>query len=207
MGWDVPNMYIEASFKGSDHWYLVAKPWNIFTGLQYSKAFLLGHGKYGKMPGWSPVKNLKGLPKNPSRDLSKLIDSYRDEIKDPTHLTLSELESIDLEKEIELPENGIDEVRLKDWGRYYGFYKNMKDSDVTRGINTESFSKEELKEVIEKGEKDYENFVLKADREKRKHYSSGFEEMLAFMQKFCEDGEYNTLERNKDQIRLVIWTH
>lgn len=207
MGWDVPDMYIETSFEGSDHWQFVAKPWNMFTGLEYCKAFLLGHGKYGKMPGWEPVTELRGLPDDTSKDLSRLIKSYEDKIKDPTYITLSELENIDLEEEIGLPEKGIEEIMLKNWGRYYNFRKKLKESDEIKGLNPESFDEKELKEVIEKGKKNYEDFILKADRKKRKHYSLGFKDMLKFMEEFCGEGKYNTVRRNEEQVRLVIWTH
>lgn len=207
MGWDVPSMYIESSFEGSDHWQFVAKPWNMFTGLEYSKAFLLGHGKYGKIPGWDPVTELRGFPDNQSKDLSKLIESYGDKIKDPTYMNLSELENIDLEKEIGMPEKGIEEMMLKNWDRYYNFRKKLKESDEFKGVDPKSFDKEELKEAIEKGKKNYENFILKVDRKKRKNYSSGFKDMLAFMREFCNEGKYDTFGRAEEQIRLVIWTH
>lgn len=78
MGWDIPQMYIERALgPGSEprHWGLIAKPSYMFGSLEYSRTFLLGHGKYGPQPGWKPARELKGLPENPSKDVARLRET------------------------------------------------------------------------------------------------------------------------------------
>lgn len=124
MGWDVPEMYIERAI-GSDsepqHWGLIGKPWYLFGSLEYSKVFLLGHGKYGPQPGWDPARELRGLPDNPSSEVARLREMSDREITDATWLTLSELESINLDIPVGLPDD-IDPV-LRDPTRYFNFSK------------------------------------------------------------------------------------
>lgn len=207
MSWDVPEMYIERSLgKESENkiWSLVAKPWPMFTGLEYCKTFLLGHGKYGSYPAWEPVNRLKGLPENRSKTLNDLIEAYDYEIKDATYLTLSELKEIDLEQKMDAPD-AEDIIETGNIGRYHNFWKLNSDGEK-ESVDYASLEKETVKQLIKKEEKNIDGVRLTAERKRRSHYASGFNEMLEFMEELQGDGKYNPLTNiTEDDVRLVIW--
>lgn len=204
MGWDVPSMYIERTALPSEiRWELVAKPTNMIGLLAYPKAFLLGHGKYGPKPGWEPVEKLRGLPQDLSDDVSRLAETATREPTDPTWYSFDELQEIDLDEPMGLPDNEDPILRRpRDYLRFY----TMVDNEIDEEISPSQLEPETIRNLIDNhGWVEEDGEILHSEPKKRSVYSRQFDELLAFMAELCGEGRYDGLGYAPEHVRLVIW--
>lgn len=199
-------MYVEVAAGGDppDHtgWLFVAKPWPMFPSLEMAKAFLFGRAKYGPLPGWEPVRELRGIPDDLSSDVELRREASDMTVADPTWLTLGELRSIDLDVPMGIPD---DPAALHDRTvRRYAAYTLVSDDETEERADPRAYDAETVYRALEDGRVEVDDGALVADRTTRRNYARGYEDLLAFMGDLC-DGRYATVDRSPDGVRLVTW--